>query len=67
MSSKHYKTLTVMLIRETQIRTIMRYHLIPIRSAITPKSENKCLQGHEEPELMCIAGRDIKQGNHSER
>ena len=37
-----------MIIRETQIKTIMWYHFIPIKRAITPKSENKCLQGHEE-------------------
>ena len=48
MTNRHKKRFSIsvsLIIREMQIKTIMRYHLIPVRVAIIDKSTKKCWWG----------------------
>ena len=65
MSKKHVKRCSIsLIIREMEIRTTMRYHLTPVRTAIIKKStNNKCWIGCGEKEtlLHCCWGCKLLQ------
>ena len=61
MANKYMKRCsTSRVIREMQIKTIMRYHLIPIRMAIIKKSTTINAGGVvEKRECSCIVGGNV--------
>ena len=50
------KCLISLIIREMQIKTIMRYHLIPIRIAVIKKTENTGKDKERRAPLHTIGG-----------
>ena len=61
MANKHLnKCSTPLNIREKQIKTIIRYHLTPVRMAIIKKNPQlNAGEGVEERELFCTVGGNV--------
>ena len=66
MAKKHMKRCsTLLLVREMQIKTTMRFHLTLVRMAIIKKSaNNKCWKGLGRKKGMLLHGRDVNWYNH---
>jgi hypothetical protein len=67
MAEKHLrKCSTSLIIREMQIKTTLRFHLIPVRMAkIKNSGDGRCWQDVKKEEHSSIAGGIVSLYNHS--
>ena len=59
-ANKHEKSSSSLVIREMQTKTIMRYHLMPVRMVIIKKSGNRCWRGCGEIGMLLHSRRECK-------
>ena len=66
MTEKHIKGCSTLLnVREMQIKTTMKYYLIPVRMAIIKKSmNNKCCTGCGEKGTFLHCGGNVNWCSH---
>ena len=73
ISKKKYKVYkkcsALLIIQEMLVKTIMRYHLIPVKIAVIKEtSDNKCCQGcREKREHLCTISENVNWYSHYEK